>query len=321
MDNSNSLVSICIPTYNSKKFLRQCLDSIVAQTYKNVEVIVSDNASQDDTVSIIRDYVERNGFKLHINSANIGAGKNFNKLIGLATGKYVAIYHADDVYESTIVEEAVRLLESDETIGLVGTMGNVMNEQGVLFNTMQLPKHLRKLNKTVYTFDEALSGLVKRGWFFVTPSIMVRKKIYDELGVFDAQGFVSAGDYAFWLKIAHQYKVGIIDKKLINYRVHKNQGTEREVRRNLEVADIVLVLRKYKELTSNIKIKKWCENCINANIITAARRQNYYGMYAKSNETLATMKSKHLSFLFQKYGIRLFNILKTSLKKRTLSAC
>jgi len=187
VDNNKSLVSICIPTYNSARYLKQCLDSIAAQTYKHVEVIISDNASTDDTVSIISEYVNRYGFKLNINPVNIGAGENFNKLISLAKGKYIAIYHADDVYDDTIVEESVGVLDENETVGLAGTMGNIMNEDGELFNTMRLPRHLKKLSKMIYTFDEALSGIVKRGWFFVTPSIMVRKKVYDELGVFDTK--------------------------------------------------------------------------------------------------------------------------------------
>jgi glycosyltransferase involved in cell wall biosynthesis len=284
-------------------------------------VIISDNASTDSTVAIVQEYVNQYGFKLYQSPHNLGMGGNFNKLISLAHGKYIAIYHSDDVYDTTIVEESVKVLDGDETIGLAGTMGNIMDEEGTLFSSFRLPNHLRKLNKTIYNFDEALSGIVKRGWFFVTPSIMVRKKLYDELGVFELKGYRSAVDYELWLKIANKYKVAIIDKNLINYRVHKNQVTEREVRKNPEVADIVSVIKKYKELTMNKTVKKWCENCINANIITAARRQNYYGLFDKSNETLNILKSNQISFLLQKYGIRLFNFLKTSIKKRTLSAC
>jgi hypothetical protein len=90
------------------------------------------------------------------------------------------------------------------------------------------------------------------------------------------------------------------------------------VRKNPKVADVVHVIKAYKELTTDKKVKKWCSDCITANIITAARRQNYYGMYAKSNETLKTMTSKQPLFLIQKYGIRLFNFFKISIKKRTL---
>jgi len=318
VDNNKSLVSICIPTYNSARYLKQCLDSIAAQTYKHVEVIISDNASTDDTVSIISEYVNRYGFKLNINPVNIGAGENFNKLIGFAKGKYIAIYHADDVYDDSIVEESVGILDENETVGLAGTMGNIMNEDGELFNTMRLPRHLKKLSKTIYTFEEALSGIVKRGWFFVTPSIMVRKKVYDELGVFDTRSYVSAGDYAFWMKVASKYNVAIIDKKLMNYRVHKNQGTEREVRMNTGVADIVLVINKYKELTTNKRLQHWCDDCINVNIISSARRQNYCGLFGKSNETLKTLKTNQIKFMIQRYAIRLCNIFKISIKKRML---
>ena len=319
VDNNTSLVSLCIPTYNSAEYLRHCLDSIASQTYKNVEVIISDNASMDTTVDIIREYTDRYDFKLFRNAVNIGAGPNFNKLISLAKGEYVAIYHADDFYENTIVEESVRILNSDDTIGLVSTMGNIVSEEGAPFYTFRLPKHLKKMNKTIYTFDEVLSGILKRGWVFVTPSIMVRKKVYDELGVFELQGYGSAVDYAMWFKIANKYKVAIIDEKLINYRVHKAQGTEREVRKNPEVPDIVLVLRKYKELTTNKHLKRQCEDFINAMIIKAARRQNYYGLYSKSNETLKTMRSGSVILLLQKYVFRLFNVLKISIRRRSLS--
>jgi hypothetical protein len=199
-------------------------------------------------------------------------------------------------------------------------MGNIINEAGEPFNTMRLPKHLKKLNKTIYTFDEALSGIIKRGWFFVTPSIMVRKKVYDELGVFDLKGYGSCVDYELWLRIANKFKVAIIEKQLINYRVHDKQGTELEVRKNLEVADVALVIKKYRELTMNEKTRKWCDDCINVNIISAARRQNYYGLFGKSNETLKTLKTNQIKYLIQKYGIRLFNMFKISIKKKILSA-
>lgn len=320
MKKENPLVSICIPTFNSARFIRESLNSVVTQTYRPIEVIISDNASTDATVAIVQEYVNRHGFKFYQSPHNLGMGGNFNKLISLAHGKYIAIYHSDDVYDATIVEESVKVLDGDETIGLAGTMGNIMNEEGTLFSSFKLPKHLRKLNKTIYNFDEALSGIVKRGWFFVTPSIMVRKKLYDELGVFELKGYRSAVDYELWLKIASKYKVAIINKNLINYRVHKNQVTEQEVRKNPEVADVVSVIKKYKELTTNKKLKQQCEDCINANIVTAARRQNYYGLFDKSNETLNTMKSKEIIFLIQKYGIRLFNFFQISIKKRTLPA-
>jgi len=311
------LVSICIPTYNSERYLRESLESIVAQTYKNYEVIVSDNASTDGTLAILDEYVQKYGFQLHRNRENIGAHANFNKLISLAKGEYVAIYHSDDVYDKTIVEELVKVLNGDDSIGIVGSMGNIINDESVCFGSQNLPKHIKKLNKVKYNFDEALSALVKRGWFFVSASIMARKKIYDDLGMFPITEYKSAGDYELWLRIARVYNVGIVDKKLINYRAHAGQATELLIRKNTDIADIVLVLREYKEYAANKQVKRMCEDCIEANVLKAARRQNYYGYYDQSNQTIRAVLS--LKYLPQRYVIQLFNALKLSIKKRSLA--
>ena len=97
MNNKNPKVTIGIPTYNSEGYLRMSLDSIANQTYKDIEVIISDNHSSDHTCEIAQEYVERYGWTLNVNAKNIGAADNFNKLIELSHGEFVAIYHADDI--------------------------------------------------------------------------------------------------------------------------------------------------------------------------------------------------------------------------------
>ena len=310
------LVSVCIPTYNSAKYLRQCLDSIAEQSYANYEVIISDNCSSDDTVSIIDEYVRKYGFKLYRNEANIGAGLNFIKLVKLAQGDYVAIYHSDDIYDATIIEHSVQVLMSDETIGLVGTLGDSIDELGVPFDTFRLPKHIKKMNKMKYCLDDALSTFGKRGWFFVTPSIMVRKEAYNKLGSFVLNKYGSAGDYEMWLRIACNYNVAIIDKQLMHYRVHKEQGTEMQIRKNLDVADIVLVIDEYMHYAKSARVRRQCKFTIQTNIVKAALRQNYYGLFDKSNVTLRAVTSKRL--LLHKYAIRLCNLFGLSVKKRIL---
>ncbi len=316
MNNHLPLVSICVPTYNSANYLSECLDSIVNQTYKNCEIIVCDNASIDNTISIIQGYVEKHGFNYYRNVVNIGAGANFNKLIGLAKGEYIAIYHADDVYAETIIEESLNMFNKDNTIGLVGTTGNSIDEYGNLTGSLDLSKKIKSLNKSSYSLDDALVALTSRGWFFVTPSIMVRKKIYSELGLFELKRYGSACDYELWLRIAKKYPVSIIDKKLIRYRVHRKQGSEHEIRKNPEIPDIISVLQEYKDYTCNKKIKEQCKKWIQSQILKAARRQNYYGFFAKSNETLNLVNSS--SLIPQKYMIKIFNVMGKSIKKRKL---
>jgi glycosyltransferase involved in cell wall biosynthesis len=318
VDNNNSLVSICIPTYNSARYLTQCLDSIASQTYQNVEVIISDNASTDDTVAIIGGYVNRYGYKLHVNETNKGAAANFNKLIGLAKGEYVAIYHADDVYESAIVAESVKALNSDASIGVVGTMGYVINADGKYLQEFILDKEIKRLNKHSYNFNEAFRGMLKRRLFFITPSIMVRKKAYSELGVFKPEKYRSCCDYEMWLRIARKYNVAILNKKLIHYRVHENQGTELEIRKNIEIPDYLGVVMEYRQFITDEKIRMFCDNVIDRKLFRVAKKQNYYGYYDKSNETLNIIRPDRYRIL--KLILRKLNKMKISIKKRTLIA-
>jgi len=314
MDKYKSLVSICIPTYNSERYLRQCLDSIASQSYKDVEVIISDNASTDDTVCIINEYVNKAGFKLNVNPVNIGAGANFNKLISMARGEYVAIYHADDIYHETIAEESVNLLRKDPLVGLVGTMGSVIDQDGNYQYDIQLHDEIKRLNTSVYSFDESLLGAIRN--MFVTPTVMVRSKAYQDVGGFDQQKYKSACDYEMWLRIARKYQVAVIDKKLIQYRVHEGQGSEQEVRRNIEAPDILWVLKEYRRYVSNEQFGAYCDTFINKGLFKTAKKQNYLGYFTKSQETLQLLNAG--TYCFPKYLFKILNMLHCSAKRRSL---
>lgn len=108
MSNSDSiqpLVSVVLCSYNGEKFLRSQIDSITAQTYPNLEIIIVDDASSDSTSSILEEYSRKDSrIKYHINSANIGYNKNFEKAFPLASADYIAISDQDDIWESNKIE-------------------------------------------------------------------------------------------------------------------------------------------------------------------------------------------------------------------------
>lgn len=215
------LVSICVPTYNSARYLRESLDSIVAQTYDNLEVIISDNASNDDSVSIAKEYGAKYGFTVLVNEENLGAFGNWNQLLALSHGEYVAIYHSDDIYGPTMVEESVALLERQPQVGLVGTLAMVIDGTGKERYPFQLPAGVTP--EAPCGFAEvfrAVLGHVGDRTFLVTPSVMVRRRLYRELGSFDTSGrFGSAGDYEMWLRVARRYPLAIIPQPLMRYQI------------------------------------------------------------------------------------------------------
>ncbi|WP_261928229.1 glycosyltransferase family 2 protein, partial [Vibrio aestuarianus] len=111
------LVTIIIPTYNAANFIRESLLSIVNQTWENIEIIIGDNASTDDTESRIEDIIKEHKHIVYIkNKENVGYSKNCNDLMKMSKGKYISIFHSDDIYSPFIVEEQVKYMEEHPRI-------------------------------------------------------------------------------------------------------------------------------------------------------------------------------------------------------------
>lgn len=315
----NPLVSICIPTYNSALYLSQTLESIANQTYKNIEVIISDNASTDDTPDIIRTFCNKYGWHFYQNEFNIGAGNNFNKLIDLANGQYVAIYHADDIYKPTIIEKSVQAFQSKSDLGLVGTMGCAIDQNNNYLQSYNLPK-----NKYIFTklldFEHVFKGILlsKRDQtLFITPSIMVKKECYDSLGTFDlSERYKSATDYEMWLRISRSYHAYIINEQLIQYRIHPAQGSETEIRQNIEIYDILTVMEDYSIYISKKKTKEKFLYWKNHLLLHTALKQNGMAYFYHSQQTLKKINA--FAFIFIVMILRLSNFLKIKLPFYTI---
>jgi len=91
------LVSICMPVYNAENTITETIHSILEQTYGNMEILIVDNASTDNTPSLLKEFNDPR-LKIYWNDVNIGAEKNFSKAVHLASGEYIAIFHSDDLY-------------------------------------------------------------------------------------------------------------------------------------------------------------------------------------------------------------------------------
>lgn len=118
-----------IPVYNREEMIQDALNSALNQTYKNIEVIVSDNQSTDNTYDVIQDYARRDDrVKIFQNEQNLGPVRNWEAGLKQCSGKYVKIIWSDDFIDETYLEKAVPILESDEDIGFVYTATTLSDE-------------------------------------------------------------------------------------------------------------------------------------------------------------------------------------------------
>ncbi len=131
MSNPQPRVSIGLPVYNGGRFLEQTLQTLVAQSYPDYELIISDNASTDDTETICRRYVAQDSrIRYYRNELNIGAHPNYNRVFELSRGKYFKWAAADDVCEPTYLESCVEVLDRDPTVVLAYPKSRFIDENG-----------------------------------------------------------------------------------------------------------------------------------------------------------------------------------------------
>ncbi|MDO8805337.1 MAG: glycosyltransferase family 2 protein [Elusimicrobiota bacterium] len=240
-------VCICVPVYNAAATLAATLDSILSQTYKNISVIIVDNASTDNSMSIADRYAALDGRVLVLrHRENVGAEGNFTRCLQLASGDYTAIYHSDDIYSPSMAEEQVSFLELNPEAGAVFTMAAAINENGSVGRVYRLPKELRGSAGGLYGFPEIFKAMLKYGNFLFCPSVMVRTPVYrDYIRKWDAGDYLSAADGDVWLRIALRYKVGIIDKPLLKYRISDSSFSYHAARRKTGPHDMFKLFDDY----------------------------------------------------------------------------
>lgn len=136
MSYSPPRVSIGLPVYNGERFLRETLDAILAQTFEDFELIISDNASTDNTAEICQEYVAKDKrIRYFCNAENLGAARNYNRTFELARGKYFKWAACDDLIAPEYLEQCVEVLEKFPSVILCYSREVAIDEQGKQIRT------------------------------------------------------------------------------------------------------------------------------------------------------------------------------------------
>ena len=246
------LVCICIPTFNAELTIRDTLLSILSQSYCNFVVHISDNASTDNTIKVIEGVADSR-VHIHRQVYNVGGEENFNNCIRLAEGKYTAIFHADDIYESEMVECQVAFLERHVQAGAVFTEASLIDECGKKYGAIKFPDGLGSYHK-LYDFEMIFKAVLRHSNFLICPSVMARTCVYKKyIQSWRGDLFKSSADLDVWLRISCKYPIGMLPAQLMRYRVGSNQFSAK-VRVQIERADFFLVTEYYLEQRSVRKI-------------------------------------------------------------------
>jgi glycosyltransferase involved in cell wall biosynthesis len=204
-------ISVIIPTYNGEKYISQAINSVLAQTYKDYEIIVVDDGSTDATWQILGTY----GQKIRtFSKPNGGPGSARNLGIRNAAGSYLAFLDQDDEWLPDRLAAEVDILDKRPEVALVFADANICSAEGAITGTTfsYVKPRRGKIFKQLY-----------RNNFIANLTVLVRKSCFVELGELDQSGrMMISDDYNMWLRIAAHYPVEYVDRPLARYRIHQS---------------------------------------------------------------------------------------------------
>ena len=208
---SRPLVSVCIGAYNREGYIRETLDSVFAQTYPNMEVIVVDDASTDRTVEVIRGYGER--VRLVQRASNSGiCPVTRNQAAREARGEFIAFLDSDDAWYPSKIEKQVAFLEAHPDVPVCHTYCHLMDKDSRVYGT----RHEGRLPPTGMCFIPLL-----RHCFVTISTVMVRRGIFGDVGGYfteDPRYGVWGEEHEFLLRVARKYPIGLVPEVLARYR-------------------------------------------------------------------------------------------------------
>ncbi len=213
MNSTQPLVSIIISCYNHQDYISQCIESIVQQTYKNIELIVIDDGSSDKSADILEQLSQKYHFSFE-RQANIGLTKTLNKAMSKAKGKYIAPLGSDDYLMLDKTEKQVQYLETHENIAVVG--GNILciDDHGKIKAKQRLKPYHELDFKTVFLTPKQIPA---------APTVMIRATILSEVKGFNTESNLE--DLDLWLRITHAgHKITVLNDVLAYYREHSTNS-------------------------------------------------------------------------------------------------
>ncbi|WP_164463267.1 glycosyltransferase family 2 protein [Chryseobacterium sp. G0201] len=252
------LVSIVVCSYNQGKYIKECLDSVKAQTYPNIQLIVADDASPDNSVQVFENWLSENNYPAITNfhQKNTGLATVLNECIELIEGKYVKIIAADDFLHPDSIQECVEKLES-----LGEDYGMVFSDTYAIDDNSNILPDIADYDKLGSVPPETFKKDLLIGNRIAALTVLMKKEALIKTGKYKSDLLIE--DYYRWLKINALYSTAYVPRKLAYYRLHdSNISSARKERIDEECLYLQMIFDKNGDIKGiiNYKIGKLYES-------------------------------------------------------------
>lgn len=205
------LVSVIIPTYNRANYLKDSIQSVLSQTFKDFEIIIINNYSNDNTFEMVNSFND-NRIKI-INYKNNGIiAKSRNWGLMHSSGRYIAFLDDDDLWCSQRLELQIKYLESNPEIDIAYSNAIIIDEHGKRKGILNNPTRAKSGRIFLELVNDSFVPML---------TVLMKKKVFETIGLFNEDlSMRAAEDYEYWLRASLKFNFGYIDKPLALYRVH-----------------------------------------------------------------------------------------------------
>lgn len=208
------LVSVCIPVFNHSDFVAECIESVIAQSYKNIELIIIDDGSTDVSCSIVERYIDAcetrfRRFK-YISRPNVGVSETLNEGLRWSKGKYFCGLASDDI------------IFPDKTSSLVNYLENYSSTVAVFGSVYLIDENSKKIGKRIANASYNFEDIFLLRAELPAPAALIRLEALNSVGGFDSNTKVE--DWDMWLKLSNgtHSNIAVIPGLLAGYRVHSS---------------------------------------------------------------------------------------------------
>ena len=227
--------SVCIPTHNSARYVQECIDTVLAQTYQDFELVISDDASTDATCDIVRGFSDPR-IRLHRLERNVGMAANFNHASSLARGEYIKFLCHDDLLDPACLAQQVAVLDENPGAVLATTGLRFVDASGGTIRTSSWIKR-----RCLLGHAELVAGTLIYGNIVGPPSaVLIRRSALLEAGPFSAD-LPQFLDVDLWLRLAVLGPVGYLPEPLCGFRLHAQMRTNQLRREGLIRQDVLRI--------------------------------------------------------------------------------
>lgn len=216
-------VSVIMPSYNHSRFIGEAIVSVLNQTISDIELVIVDDGSKDETDDVIRQFSDSR-IKYIPLSQNVGACEAMNIAIRNCVSEYIAVCNSDDIWEPTKLELQVPILDELPNVAAVFSDVLWINDDSKIIDDCERP-HFHNFAQPNRSRHAWIKRLIEDGNCLCHPSVLIRKQAYRDVGTYNNY-LRQLPDFDMWLRLVQVYDIHIMSDKLIRFRIHGNNTSQ-----------------------------------------------------------------------------------------------